>query len=260
MDGTEKAVLIGAVAIGGYFLYENFFAAPALPADAQYAGQLPIGSLYTVPQSMSTLTAAVAGPATTALAYIYYGPAEGLYYLSYTAPTSSTPTMSGSGAAASASAAVSATGSTVTTSPAATSSTAASAPAPAVPAGPDLATIWANLQAAASATSDALYASQGGALTAYQWNTYLSIVQPTAPAGYAVSTWPPDPQVVFPNVNLATPMLPATYWAGMLPYLTTNGLSGLGCGCDTGSGLLWLLVGSALTTGLLCLLGKGRTL
>src|ERR1700685_1489548 len=95
MDGTEKAVVMGAVAIGGYFLYESFFsttaATGALPADAQFAGSLPAGSLFAVPQSMSSLTAAVAGPATTSIAYLYFGPAEGLYYLTYSAPTVSTP-------------------------------------------------------------------------------------------------------------------------------------------------------------------------
>jgi hypothetical protein len=252
MDGTEKAVVIGAVAIGGYFLYESFFstaATSALPADAQFAGSLPAGSLFAVPQSMSSLTAAVAGPATTSIAYLYYGPAEGLYYLTYSAPTVSTP--NAPSASSTDVSQLSATGSTVTTSPAVPTAPTAPPAAPATSPGA-MAAIWA--KATAAAANDASYIANNGQLTGSQWNFYLSDVQPTAPAGYTGAQWPPE----VPNTS--SPVTAAQYWGQLEPILSSSGLSGLGCGCDTGSGLLWLLVGSALTAGLLAMLGRGRTL
>lgn len=219
MDGS-KLLMLGGVAIGGYFLYENFFAS-SLPSDAVFVSQIPIGTAVAVPASFAGASSAPTGAATTQVAYLYSSPSTGLLYTSFTAPTASQ--------VASTASAVSATGSTVATSPAAPVTT--SAPAtPAVPSGPSLATIWANVQAAAS--QDANYKTQGNALTPYQWNFYVSYVQSSAPGSYT-GTWPPDPAVVFPGVNLSTPMSAGTYWAGMQPYLATAGLSGYlaGLGC-----------------------------
>ena len=70
---TGSLLTLGAVAAGGYFLYENFFAggstatAASLPSDAGYVGPLPLGSTVAVPSSMATLNPGgyTVGPATT---------------------------------------------------------------------------------------------------------------------------------------------------------------------------------------------------
>jgi len=234
MDG-EKVVLLGAVAIGGYFLYENFFA-NALPADAVYVGQIPVGSLYAVPQSFSGNTPA-AGPATTAIAYAFYGPAESAYYLTYTAPTAAQ-------AAAATPTPAPAAGSTAVISPTAGTPAAPVSTPPAAPPG-GIAAIWA--KAIAEAAGDATYIANNGLMSGSQWNFYLSYVQPTAPAGYTGPQWPPE----VPNTS--APLSAAAYWALLQPELTNYGLSGCGMGqCDDGlSGLLWLLLGGALTVGII---------
>ena len=57
-------------------------------------------------------------------------------------------------------------------------------------------------------------------------------MQQAAPSAFS-GTWPPDPQVVFPGVDLTQPMSASTYWASMQPAMAHAGLSGLlaGLGC-----------------------------
>ena len=225
-----KLITFAAVGVGGWWLYDNLFASSSsIPSDAQYVGQLPAGSAYAVPQSFTSLSGSTGGPtagtATTAIAYVYHSVSTGLFYLSYTAPTAAqipptttTPAASATGSSATTTPASSASGSSATTATPSTGTTST------------LAQIWAKAQAAAA--PDASFIKNGGSLTPYQWNFYISYVQQAAPSGYS-GTWPPDPQVVFPGVDLTQPMSAATYWASMQPAMAVGGLSGLlaGLGC-----------------------------
>lgn len=232
---------LGAVGVGGYFVYTNYFA-NALPADAEFIAPLPAGATIAVPQSMASMNpgAYVTGPAITQAAYLYYSPSQKLLYTSYTAPTAAQQAnqvpLNQLGQSA-----PSATGSTVTTSPAPISTPSVPAgsgpPPPPVPSSPSLATIWANAQAAAA--PDANLIRNGGSMTPYQWNYYISYVQPSAPTAFS-GVWPPDPGPVFPGVDLTQPMSAATYWASMQKAMAAGGLSGLlaGMGCfDCGYGM-----------------------
>ena len=74
--GSSNLILLGAVAVGGYFLYQ-WYTGQQLPADAMYNGQVPIGTAVAIPQSFALKGTATAGAATTALAYMYYSPFDG---------------------------------------------------------------------------------------------------------------------------------------------------------------------------------------
>lgn len=261
MDDMGKLVAVAAVGVGGYFLYNSFFGA-ALPADAEYIGQLTSST----PQSAALPaggTQTLTGPG-----YVYYGPSEGQYYVSQTAPTAAQSAAQSSALAAST---PSSTGSTVTTSPSAgTTTPVAVGPAPVVAsaagsssAPTSLAAIWSAMQAAAALDSN--FTNSGGVLsgTPYHWMFYLTYVSPSAPPGFT-GVWPPNLAEVFPGVDLTQPMASTTFWAALQPYLAHEGLSGLlsglSCGCDSGGGGLvtLLLAGAAFGALFLAFQNGGR--
>ena len=230
--------------------YQSQGGSVSLPPDAAYLMSVPAGEAYLVPQSFASSTTIASGSATTAVSYLYYGPAEQLYYLVATAPTS---------AQTAAGQALAAPKTIAPTSPAtpATPTTPAAPAAPATPASPatpaptsgltsngepatytgpgnvqlptptTLAGLWTAIQGWAAA--DTSFTNSGGVLSGLpdHWNFYVPYVWPNAPTGYSGGSWPPNINTVFPGVNVNTPMTAAQFWAGMQPYLQQGGLSGL---------------------------------
>ena len=89
----DPIIIIGAGLLAFFLWSQSQGASGGLPADAVYQGTVPVGTAIAVPQSVAVnptggaATTLVTGPATTAIAYVYYGPAENMEYFSYTAPT-----------------------------------------------------------------------------------------------------------------------------------------------------------------------------
>jgi hypothetical protein len=288
MAGNTGTLLgIGAAAVAGYFIYENYFA-NALPGDAAYLESVPAGSGYAVPQTFTNLTAAATagGPqvgtsATTQTSYVYYSPSQKTFYLSFTAPSTAQqsagqtylaslqaaqpqPSASGSNVVAANNPAPPATTTTeapptVTPPPTQTTYPTPGGGTSATPT--TLAGLWAAMQAWAA--QDSNFTGSGGNLTGSldHWNYYVTEVWPTPPAGFS-GNWPPNFNAAFPNTDTGATMVTATqYWAAMQPFLAGQGLSGLlaglgDCGgCDGGgTGLLTMLLAGAAGAALLVVL------
>ena len=90
----------------------------------------------------------------------------------------------------------------------------------------NLAQLWAQVLTWAAVDQQFTKSGSDFLATPYHWNYYVGYVWPTAPSGFKGTTWPPDVSVVFPGVDLTQPMSGTAFWAGMLPYLTGQGLSG----------------------------------
>ena len=198
---------LGAVAVGGYFLYKTFFA-NALPADAQYLGQAQAAGTFAAGMVLKpgVNTAAVNYSAGQ---YLYWGPSEKQIYATSTAPT----------AAVSAAVTTSAASNAPAVSTTVTTGGAPVAPvvAPPAPVGPSLASIYSNVLAGASI--DPNFTGSGDALdsTGYRWNVYTGLALP----GKAVPS--------LPGLDLSQNMTASQYWAAMAPALSSAyGLSGLG--------------------------------
>jgi hypothetical protein len=91
---------------------------------------------------------------------------------------------------------------------------------------PALATIGANLQSIMASAGDPAISVVSGvpSATPYVFNYYLA--EPSVNGG--AFTTPPDVALVFPGVNLSSPMTFSQFWGGMGPYLTSHlGLSGM---------------------------------
>ena len=91
--------------------------------------------------------------------------------------------------------------------------------------GLSLAAIGQNLQSTISSAGDPAISGTGASAmaTPYVFNYYLML---PAVSGGKIST-APDVNVVFPNVNTSNPMPFSQYWAGMMSYLQSQGMSGL---------------------------------
>ena len=214
---SSNLILLGAVAVGGYFLYQ-WYTGQQLPADAMYNGQVPIGTAVAIPQSFALKGTATAGAATTALAYMYYSPSTGLIYLSYTAPTQAQLNAVAS--------------STAQANTPITSNTPAATPTPApVPAATPASHQACGLApSATSATGDANFTGSGDALsgTPYHWQFYVNALEPGNTLNLTTA---------FPGVDLTQPMTAATFWAGAGPALGAEyGLTGYGLGMYAGLG------------------------
>lgn len=205
-SGMGSLLTLGAVAVGGYFLYERFFA-NALPADAQYLGQAQAAGTFAAGMVLKpgVNTAAVNYSAGQ---YLYWGPSEKQIYATSTAPT----------AAVSAAVTTSAASSVPPVSTTVTTGGAPVVPAPTpAPVGPSLASIFSNVLSGAS--TDPNFTGAGDALdsTGYRWNVYTGLALP----GKAVPS--------LPGLDLSQNMTAQQYWAAMAPALSSAyGLSGLG--------------------------------
>ena len=200
MNG-EKLLMLGGLAFGGWYLYENFF---AIPADAMYLGQA--NAAGTLPDGTTTVAAGQ---------YVYYSPSLKKYYASSTAPTAAQIAAATPAAATTTPVAGAAPGTvTPVTTPATTTTPAtSSSTAPAsgtTTAAATLASIWASIQAGVA--TDPNFTSAGA--SPYRWNVYLSLAYPAANGV--------DLTKVFPGVDLNQNMTGSTYWAGMSKYLTTT--------------------------------------
>ena len=220
---VSSLLTLGAVGIGGYFLYE-WLTTPALPADAQYILQWP----STTPAgtiSAGLTPVGVQGPLnepnTSALTvspgqYVWYSPSQKQYYANSTAPTSAQIAASPVQAALNApvpSTTVTTDGAPVVTPPATVE------PPPAQPQ-PSLASVYSNMIAQAS--SDPNFTGAGDSLTSsgYRWNVYLGLALPSADAI-------PQPT----GFDLSQNMTATQYWAVMGPALTqAYGLAGFMAG------------------------------
>jgi hypothetical protein len=221
--GSSNLILLGAVAVGGYFLYQ-WYTGQQLPADAMYNGQVPIGTAVAIPQSFAPKGTATAGAATTALAYMYYSPSTGLIYLSYTAPTQA---QLNAVASSTAQANTPITSNTPAATPTPAPVTPAATPA-STPSGPSLDSLYTQLKT--SATGDANFTGSGDALsgTPYHWQFYVNALEPGNTLNLTTA---------FPGVDLTQPMTAATFWAGAGPALGAEyGLTGYGLGMYAGLG------------------------
>ncbi len=215
-DGMGNIVLLGGLAVGGYFLYQ-YLSAGSLPADAGYVGPLPLGSTVQVPSSFASLNPGVAptGPATTAAAYLYYSPSAKLFYASYTGPTAAQQTAGQ--AAAVAIAATNATNAASTVHASGPVTTPAASSAPAVQ---SLDSVYTKLKTLAAA--DANFTGTGDAISSSpdHWNYYVNQLLP----GAAVNL-----DTLFGGPNRFSPITAAVFWAAAGPVLGKQfGLSGLG--------------------------------
>jgi hypothetical protein len=206
--GMGNIVLLGGLAVGGYFLYQ-YMTAGSLPADAQFASQIPIGATVQIPQTGAVVNQMVAGPATTALGYLYYSPSTKLFYTSYTAPKAAQIAAIPSGQPP-------ATTSTVQTSsgPVTTPTTTTPAAAP-----QSLDSVYAQLKTAGAAAG---FSGSGDSLTASpdQWNYFLNSLFPSNSANL---------DALFPAPNRSSPVTAAKFWSAVGPVLGKQfGLSGLG--------------------------------
>jgi hypothetical protein len=195
---SEKILLFGGVAVAAYFAYEYFIsptaAASTLPAGVPATG-IPTGFVATSGQ---------AGSAAAPHAGDTWINAENQVIAQF----------NGSAWVASTAVAVS----------------------PAVPVTPaavalSLASLYSQLNAAASAANPSDVSGGVVSMTPDDFNWYLAQIMPVSPSG-TTGTWPPDPIAVFGGRPVMTI---STYWAGMAPYLTSNfgmsGVIGLGLGC-----------------------------
>jgi hypothetical protein len=234
-DGGMNIVLLGGLAVGGYFLYQ-YLSGGSLPADAGYIGPLPIGSTVQVPSSFASLNPGVAptGPAITQAGYLYFSPANKLFYASYTAPTAAQQS-----AGQTAMAAISATNATnvpvttQTSSGPVTSPTATVAPptgtATTAAAVQSLDSVYTQLKTLAG--SDPNFTGSGDSLSSSpdHWNVYVNQLLPGASLNL---------DTLFGGPNRFSPVTAAQFWALAGPVLGRQfGLSGYrGMGLYAGLG------------------------
>ena len=225
----SNLILLGAVAVGGYLIYQYYFA-NALPSDAVYVQQIPAGTAIQVPQSFAAGGTATAGTATTAVAYGYYSPSTKLMYVSFTAPTQAqinggqTLFQGSASQALTSNTPAAATPSAVTPTPVATPL----ATTPTNPSGPSLDSLYTQLKT--SAMGDTNFTGSGDSMsgTPYHWQFYVNALKP----GNTL-----DLTVAFPGVDLTQPMTAAQFWAGAGPALGAEyGLTGYGLGMYAGLG------------------------
>lgn len=215
---TGKVLLLGGVAVGGYFAYQWY------AGSGGYSDQQLCGSSVTAAQLQ-----AFASQIISAAAYAKMTPAA---YLA--ADTTATPQFLAcarvaiaqypTASAATASTASTASTATASTATPSTTTTAVVAPAPA-PAATSLDAIYSNLSKVATAAGINLTTGIGptaqgpnNPIDPSGWNYYLAQV-------YGGSI----PSNVFPASAFNNPMTLAAYWSVMSPALASaNGLSGLG--------------------------------
>jgi hypothetical protein len=225
--GGSSLLTLGLVAVGGYVVYEMFFA-NSLPADvvALPNPQMTGGSQLASGQSATMGTQTLTGPG-----YIYYSPSTKLYYVNATAPTtaqlSAYVTLVTTQAAASNPPIT--PGSTISTVVPAGAPTAP----PTTPTGSTLDSLYTAMIALITKDKDPQFTGSGSGLSASAWqfNYYLQLVGPSLSI--------PDPTVVFGGTPAATgPMTAAAYWAKMAPALQASnaGLAGMGLGMYGGMG------------------------
>ncbi len=105
---------------------------------------------------------------------------------------------------------------------------------------PSLASILSGLTAKAMGSGDPAVVITGGVAFANPdvFNYYLAEVYPS---GTSSAGWPPDVSQVFPGVDRTKPMSVSQYWAGMSPFLSKAGLSGVltGLGMLVNAGRQW---------------------
>ncbi len=105
---------------------------------------------------------------------------------------------------------------------------------------PSLASILSGLTAKAMGSGDPAVVITGGVPFANPdvFNYYLAQVYPS---GTSSAGWPPDVAQVFPGVDRTKPMSVSQYWAGMSPFLSKAGLSGVltGLGMLVNAGRQW---------------------
>jgi hypothetical protein len=219
-DATSTILVLGGVAVGGYFLW-NMLSTPAAaaaptptPAPAPAPSPTPVNSGGVPPSSGS-------GPAPAAPP-----PSK--------APAAPTPGTVGAGEPAN----YNAQGGVSTSTP------------------QNLAGLWLSILAWAQ-TDPAFTVGSDGQLSAsgYEWMTYVNAIWPQAPVGFT-GTWPPDLGSMFPGVDLSAQMTQNTFFGGLMSFMHTAvpGLSGMGCACDGGNNsALWWLMGAAAGAALLAL-------
>jgi hypothetical protein len=214
-DGGMNIVLLGGLAVGGYFLYQ-YLTGGSLPADAQFAMQIPIGATVQIPQTSAAQQMAV-GPATTAVGYLYYSPSTKLFYTSYTAPTAAQIAAAPTGLSP-------ATSTVQTSSGPVTSPTATVAPptgtATTAAAVQSLDSVYTHLKTLAG--SDPNFTGSGDSLSSSpdHWNVYVNQLLPGASLNL---------DTLFGGPNRFSPVTAAVFWAKAGPVLGKQfGLSGLG--------------------------------
>jgi hypothetical protein len=214
-------------------------------ASSVLSGALPLLSngvpvQLTSGQSVTIGTQTLAGPG-----YLYYSGST--YYVSTTAPTAAqiaaaTPAASTTGGTT---ATGTQTGTSSATTPAGGTSTGSTPtgtqtgfntlgePITYVGGGGSTYTTPMTLSALASAIQqwaavDPSYTGSGANLSAspYHWATTMQAIWPDMPTGFTAG-WPVDLGTIFPGVDLTQPMTWTAFWAGMLPFLQSGGLSGL---------------------------------
>ena len=242
-SSTGTLVTLGAVAVGGYLLY-NYLSTPSLPADAVFFMNIPAG-VQTLPDKPSLPSSPGTGGTFTFTGpgYLYYSPSTGLYYANTTAPTaaqiaagqsltgaSPTSTTSTAGGTSTSTTGTSGTGTGGTSSTTGTGGGGGETQ----PAAPSLASIYTSILAGVR-TDPNFTVSTGGALqantpegmivgTPYRWAVYLNLALPTNIPSPSLST-------VFPGVDLTQPMSLSTFWGAMGPALTAqSGLAGFFAG------------------------------
>jgi hypothetical protein len=216
--GMGNIVLLGGLAVGGYFLYQ-YMTAGSLPADAVFQEALPAGQPVQVPSSFNPMVTSQppAGPATTQPVYVYQSPSTKLIYLSYTAPTAAQQAASLPFNAANASMSATPVTATVNTSsgPVTSPTGTAAAAAPAQ----SLDSVYTQLKTAGAAAG---FSGSGDSLSASpdQWNYFLNSLFPSNSANL---------DALFPAPNRFSPVTAAKFWSAVGPVLGKQfGLSGLG--------------------------------
>jgi hypothetical protein len=216
--GGMNIVILGGLAVGGYFLYQYL---TGLPADAAYVAQLASGQ-----------TATLGGQPFTGPAYIYYSPSTAKFYSSSTAPTAAQTAAGQSMAGGSVGAP--ATTTTATSSGPVTSPTATVAP-PTGTATTTAATVQSldsvYTQLKTLAGSDPNFTGSGDALSSSpdHWNVYVNQLLPGASLNL---------DTLFGGPNRFSPVTAAQFWALAGPVLGKQfGLSGYrGMGLYAGLG------------------------
>ena len=218
-DATSTILVLGAVGVGGYFLW-NMLSAPAAAAPvipttptsptAPISPVVPVNSGGVSPPSSGGAPAPVRTPPP---------------------PAHATPTGAGEPSTFTSSAGVQTTSQT-------------------------LAGLWLQILAWAQ-TDPAFTVGADGQLSGsgYDWITYVNAIWPNAPSGYS-GTWPPDLQSMFPGADLSAQMNQNTFFGGLMTFMhaADPGLNGLGCGCDGGNGAaVWWLMGAAAGAALLAI-------
>ncbi len=203
--GMGNIVLLGGLAVGGYFLYQ-YLSAGSLPADAVFVGFLDsVSAGKTVTLGGQTFTAPSSGTL-----YIYFGPSENKYY-----PSSTRPTAAQMAAGQSAGMIPNAGGGAGTST-----STAGTTGATNPPAAQSLDSVYTKLKAAVA--GDPNFTGSGDALSGSpdHWAYYLNLLYPGNSANL---------DALFPAPNRSSPVTAAQFWTAVGPGLGKQfGLSGLG--------------------------------